>query len=656
MKDKVYLIDLGTGTTRNLIPLAAGLLASTAQSIPGVAAKYSFDIRMLEESIEDLVAEIDRPSVIGFSCYCWNALGTVQAAKLCKERFPDALIVFGGYSVPSYPDRIEKFFNDYPFVDVLIHGEGEITFAELLQADIASRDFSGIKGLSYRVPGLKRAEFIRTPKRDRIEDFGVIPSPYLNGIFDEVFDRYKSTLYGALWESNRGCPFGCTFCAWGDPTVNKVSKLNMERLLKELDWISSKRLDYIYNTDANFGIYFERDMELAKHLVALTKQNGAPTQFVTNWTKNSHSNIVELANVFKSGGVNINVTLSLQSLNVKVLDAIKRRNIRFEELTDLKRYFHGKHLPTYTEFILPLPEETYETFIDGLNRTLTPYLEDQLAVYICTILENTEMSRLEYMEKYRLETRTCSVGLNRRIFKYDRFGEEIIVVGTSTMSNAEWQKAYILAFALMSFYNLRSLFFLMIYLMKEFKVKALDYIEFLYNQTKNNPGKYPAFDAAFAHLELQRKKILDGISSVSAVEGSNGVNFTPHEAVLFLVLDRMGTFYEEVGTLTRQFLKHAKISYNEEILEEVLMYQKMRMPVWKPKKTVYDFKYTVFDYFEALCQGIEPQTIAVVSNEVELEVPPQVYDNELEFNRRRVARGYSVQIFNCHQKKQHVRV
>ncbi len=656
MKEKVYLIDLGTGTTRNLIPLAAGLLSSYAQSIPEIAAKYSFEIHMLEESIEELVDKLESPCVIGFSCYCWNALGTVQAAKLCKQKFPEALIVFGGYSVPSYPDRIEKFFKDYPFIDVLIHGEGELTFAELLASDIPSRDFSHVKGLSYRIPSPANDEYIRTPKRDRIEDFSIIPSPYLNGIFDEVYERYKSTLYGALWESNRGCPFGCTFCAWGDPTVSKVSKLNMDRLMKELDWISAKKLDYIYNTDANFGIFFERDVELAKHLVKLTKAHGFPTQFVTNWTKNSHSNIVDLANIFKSGGVNINVTLSLQSLNVKVLDAIKRRNIRFEELTDLKRYFHGKHLPTYTEFILPLPEETYESFIDGLNRTLTPYLEDQLAVYICTILENTEMSRPEYMAKYKLETRTCSVGLNRRIFKYERFGEEVIVVGTSTMSNAEWKKAYVLAFALMGFYNLRSLFFLMIYLMQDYKVKALDYIEFLYQETQASPGKYPVLESAFGHLHLQRDKIMNGVSSVSTVEGSNGVYFTPHEAMLFLVLGRMDDFYEEVRELTHLFGRKKNIAFNTEILEEVMTYQKMRMPVWKPEKTTYDFKHSVYDYFEALCQGAKPEPMAERMTEVELEIPAHSFENELEFNRRRVARGYSVQIFNCRQRNQHARV
>lgn len=616
---KVYLVDLGTGTPRNLMPLAAGLLVAYAKSLPEIQKQYSFEIRVLDDTIENTVEGLNKPYVVGFSCYSWNVLGTLHAAKLCKEKFPEALVVLGGHNVPSDPRRIGPFFQAHSYVDVLIHGEGELTFSELLLADIERRGFSHVNGLSYRIAQLPG--FVKCGPRQRIADFAKIPSPYLTGVYDEVLERYRGNFYGALWESTRGCPFECTYCAWGDPVVKKVSRLTMERLTRELDVISEKKIDFVLNTDANFGMFFDRDMALARHIVGLNRQNGYPSQFATIWTKNSHKNIVDLANVFKNGGMNVDVTLAVQSLNVKTLEAIKRKNIHFDQLAALKRLISKNNIPTYTEFILPLPEETYESFIDGMNRAPSPFLEDRVMVHVCTILENTEMAQPEYIDKYKLETRTCSVGINHRVYRFDRFGEEVIVVGTSTMTNAEWQKAYVLAYAFLALYNLRIAFFVIAYLHEEIDAKYMDVIEFFYQESLAWPGSFPVFTKAFGHLHMVREKILNGISSVSEVEGSEGMCFSPDVGMLFVLANHLDEFFTELTRLCQHFCDKNGLTLDAEKLAEVVLFQKIRVPVNDPPKTIYDFKYNVDSYFQALCRGEKPPPLQSSPNRLVVEIP-----------------------------------
>ena len=84
-----------------------------------------------------------------------------------------------------------------------------------------------------------------------------IPSPYLAGYFDEIVDemREQGLEPYALWETNRGCPYSCTFCDWGSATMTKVRKFSLERAKAEAKWFSDKKIKAVYNCDANFGIF-----------------------------------------------------------------------------------------------------------------------------------------------------------------------------------------------------------------------------------------------------------------------------------------------------------------------------------------------------------------------------------------------------------------
>jgi len=76
-------------------------------------------------------------------------------------------------------------------------------------------------------------------------------------------------------ETNRGCPYGCTFCDWGASTMAKIRPIAMERVLEEIDYAGKHRISSIFVCDANFGI-LKRDAEIAEHIARVSRSTGYP--------------------------------------------------------------------------------------------------------------------------------------------------------------------------------------------------------------------------------------------------------------------------------------------------------------------------------------------------------------------------------------------
>src|SRR5690606_4021090 len=181
----------------------------------------------------------------------------------------------------------ENYFASFPHVDIIIRGEGEASAAETLdklrgvigQQDPDLSVLQGVPGITYRY----RGEIFRNPDRARIEDLDTIPSPFLMGLFDAY--RGVPRIHATL-ETNRGCPYGCTFCDWGSATTSKIRKFDLERVFGELSWCSDMKVESISQCDANFGI-FERDVAIAEWVADLKKTTGYPQTFGGSYAKNS---------------------------------------------------------------------------------------------------------------------------------------------------------------------------------------------------------------------------------------------------------------------------------------------------------------------------------------------------------------------------------
>lgn len=190
-------------------PLAAAMLASACKADPAFNAVYEIDphLRYARQDPAEFVDQLDEPDVLGLSMYVWCEQATLEAARLTKERFPNCLIVLGGPSVSGWDFRTpEALLRRAPFVDVVIDGEGEHTFRELL---LASR-WLDVPGVAFIDMG---DVYRQAAERPRERDLSVFPSPFLDGTLDAVLKhgRRKGVRFEGVWETSRGCPFACTF-------------------------------------------------------------------------------------------------------------------------------------------------------------------------------------------------------------------------------------------------------------------------------------------------------------------------------------------------------------------------------------------------------------------------------------------------------------
>src|SRR5262249_30735181 len=121
----------------------------------------------------------------------------------------------------------------------------------------------GVAGITFRKRGSSEGatpdRLVRTPDRERITDLDSIPSPYLT----DWFQRQDAERWiAAIIETNRGCPYSCTFCDWGAATASKIRLFSTERVFAEIDWVSKNRIEVLWFADSNFGI-FPRDIDIA---------------------------------------------------------------------------------------------------------------------------------------------------------------------------------------------------------------------------------------------------------------------------------------------------------------------------------------------------------------------------------------------------------
>src|SRR6185295_515192 len=100
--------------------------------------------------------------------------------------------------------------------------------------------------------------------------------------------------FQALQETNRGCPYACTFCAWGSASLSKLRQFDERRVVDEMEWMARHKIEFLYNADANWGI-LPRDVALTEALVAIKEKHGYPQKFRAAFAKNSNETIFQIS-------------------------------------------------------------------------------------------------------------------------------------------------------------------------------------------------------------------------------------------------------------------------------------------------------------------------------------------------------------------------
>lgn len=396
-KESVYLVQQGVwDMPLESMPLASGYIKAAALADDRIRAGAEITIHNFKGGSTTITMANDLfgsgvPDVIAFSVLGWNFRSFGALATTFKQLNPDGLVVFGGTHVT---DQAERVFRMFPEVDVVVNGEGELTFRDLLCAHldgVSKHRLDAIAGVSFRAPD---GTVVTNEARARIEDLDVIPSPFLTGAIELTDEHNKFRYDVALMETNRGCPYKCAFCYWGGAVGQKVRAFSLERLRKELEVFAKLKVHTVVACDANFGL-LPGDVDFVEALIETRDRYGFPRALETSWAKNKSKTFYRIISLMKEAGMRSSFTLALQTLSDSALETMNRRNMKLNEWEDLAARLDHEGLDCYAELIWGAPGETVESFMEGYDRLSRRV--SRIAVYPILLLPNTD-----YMEKKEL--------------------------------------------------------------------------------------------------------------------------------------------------------------------------------------------------------------------------------------------------------------
>jgi len=486
----VYLVTAEAG--RTFLPQALGMIHAYARTYQGGRLMERIEFSDLLRGPDAEWVRQAKPGIWLFSDYSWTVFQNLDVSRLVKEVNPRNITIHGGPSVPKYQAACERFLRDESHVDIAVRGEGEVVVSELLdqlsRVMIQGGDWreavKDIEGLSYlSAPG--SGEMLRTPDRPRLQNLDELPSPFLDGTFDKWTSPKIRTV---VLETNRGCPYRCTYCDWGSATAQKIYKFDLERVKAEIDWMAANKVQFVFIADANYGI-FERDLEIAQHIAAVHQATGYPREVNVSYAKNGNERIPEIVRTLVEAGITTQAIISIQTVDEATLEAVGRRNIRTENYQKLANTFRELGLPISTDIMLGLPGSTLKAHKLDLQFFFD---EDIISrVFRTMVLPNSPMGDPAYQKQHGIETAP------------DKF-----IRATATFPEQDMNRAS----ALSNLYEVAEkaslLRYITRYLQWEFGYPGIEFMDRLLVDLHQRPDHYPAYLQG-----LDRARILNGVAA-----------------------------------------------------------------------------------------------------------------------------------------------
>lgn len=551
---------------QNYLPYSVALLQTYVQKMAADPGRYRFLPPLYKRvRIADAVEALKDADLVGFSTYVWNGRISLEIARRLKALKPGIVIVFGG---PHVPDQPEAFLRTNPQIDLAVHNEGERTFLKLLEAFPDRQAWQALPGVSMVTAD---GGFVRNPNINRVRNLDEIPSPFLEGAFDAIMAANPHESWIGLWETNRGCPFRCTFCDWGSATAAKVTRFGDERLYREVDWFAANKIEYIFCCDANFGIQ-KRDVDIAKYVASVKNGTGYPVALSVQNTKNATERAYETQKILADAGLNKGVALSMQSVDKVTLVAIKRDNIALDAYMELQRRFTRDKVETYSDLILGLPGETYESFVQGVDQLIVSGQHNRIQFNNLSILPNAEMGDPAYQARYGMVTvESKIINIHGERIELDDDVPEVqdLVVATAAMPAADWRRARVFCWmtALLHFDKLFQLPLILAH-----GISGISYRAMIEAFMAADSARYPLIAEINAFFHGEADSIQQGGAEYVFSREYLGI-YWPADEFIFVKLTAEGRFdgfYAEAGTLLAETVGARGNGMPMEIIEEAI--------------------------------------------------------------------------------------
>ncbi len=292
----------------------------------------------------------ERADVIGFSCNIWNIEQTLILTKRLKVLAPQTLIILGGPEVWAEPEAV---LAKNPQLDLVIIGEGEVTFREWLeQYAKGPAEWEKVSGLVFR----QGESLIRTPARKPIADLNLLPFPY-----PEDLSEFRQKL--VYYETSRGCPNRCQYCL--SANERGVRFLSLDRVKKEMLKFIDAEIAQVKLVDRSFNCDVKRAKEIWGFLLEHQGVTNFHFEIVGDWLDDESIAILSAAprGLFQ-------FEIGVQSTNQETLRLISRR-MDFDKLKrQVSLLRQNSKVFIHLDLIAGLPGENYQSFAGSFNDNL----------------------------------------------------------------------------------------------------------------------------------------------------------------------------------------------------------------------------------------------------------------------------------------------
>jgi anaerobic magnesium-protoporphyrin IX monomethyl ester cyclase len=333
-------------------PLGIMMIAAAARQ-RGHGDVHILDMKVEDWTPERCVEELVRlrPQVIGLSAMTYEAGCMHQVAKLCKERLPEAVVVCGG---PHPSVAADDVMADVA-VDLVVRGEGEQTFADVLDGVAEGRtDWSGCAGLHWRDAA---GRVVAEPDRPPPADLDAMPFPAWDLVPHAKYHKVPrgGVIYAhkefATMFSSRACPWRCTYChnSYGK-TFRERSAENvlaeMRMLVEQYGVKEFVFMDDIFNFRPLRAKQIAQGIIDAGWRIKLTFPNGFRGDILDE----------ELVVLLKRAGM-YRCMIAVESA-VPRIQKVMKKNLKIDKVRQIVEFTAAQGVMTHGAFMLGFPTET----------------------------------------------------------------------------------------------------------------------------------------------------------------------------------------------------------------------------------------------------------------------------------------------------------
>lgn len=392
-------------------------------NVQWMPAPYKFNSY---KNIEEIYNEVAAADIYLLSSYVWNYDICDSLTQHIKKINPNAICVLGG---PHIGTNDPAMLNNRNFYDFILKSTkpGEIFISDLIDSYVKNDGSPDYTELTWELRSDKTCEQF-------MPDYSIYEehTDYLTETRE--YARVHNMEPFCILETTRGCPYSCSFCEWGGGIGSKVYKKPFDIVQKDILALKKAGFRDIYLTDANFGMFFERDLEIFKFAwsneinltdISTVKNRNLKKRItlIDAWFAvvgpgfEKHSPIEgitdDLLNPKMAGQldtphfISVVPLVSLQSVSEEAMRVAKRVDLSFEDKIKLSEHIRykcqeqGFPVPA-VELILGMPGSTIDDFYKEFNiiwnfQAWGNYRHDYM------FLPDADLSDVDYIEQYKIK-------------------------------------------------------------------------------------------------------------------------------------------------------------------------------------------------------------------------------------------------------------